>query len=76
MNEKLEKDYEIKTGKEIFMEWKMENNKSYNFDKFMQILNQSLGNLTKIKIEDDDFINDCTTLCWLIKNDLDELVLN
>ena len=54
----------------------MENNKSYNFDKFMQILNQSLGNLTKIKIEDDDFINDCTTLCWLIKNDLDELVLN
>ena len=76
MNEKLEKDYEIKTGKEIFMEWKIENNKSYNFDKFMQILNQSLGNLTKIKIDDDDFINDCTTLCCLIKNDLDELVLN
>ena len=67
----------IKSGKEIFLEWKKKNKFIYylTFEELIKLLKKNFKNISSLKI-DDDVINEEVNLCWLVKNELDDLVLN
>ena len=73
LNKKMKDKMKMKSGKEIFIEWKKKKGKEYNFNSFDIILKKEMKGITKLKI-DNDIITDEVTSCWLIENGLDELV--
>ena len=68
------KDLKLNTGKDIFNQWK-KGKRIQKYETLCAILDCALKNSTKFKI-DEDYIIDIVSSCWLIKNGLDELVLN
>jgi len=73
LNEKMKDKMKMKSGKEIFVEWKKKKGKEYSFNSFDIILQKAMKGITKLKI-DNDIITDEVTSYWLIDNGLDELV--
>lgn len=67
----------IKSGKEIFLEWKKKNKFIYylTFEELIELLKRNFKNISSFKI-DDDVINEIVNSCWLVKKGLDDLVLN
>ena len=67
----------IKSGKDIFLEWKKKEKYiyNYNFQELIELLKKNFENISSIKI-DDDVINDMINSCWLVKNKLDDYVLD
>lgn len=67
----------IKSGKEIFLEWKKKNKFIYylTFEELIKLLKKNLKNISSLKI-DDDVINEAVNSCWLVKKELDDLMLN
>lgn len=67
----------IKSRKEIFLEWKKKNKFIYylTFEELIKLLKKNFKNISSLKI-DDDVINEAVNSCWLVKKELDDLVLN
>ena len=74
INKLIKKDSKIKNGKEIYLNWKKKKHKIMKFETFMSKLHEILKGIKKIKI-DDEIIVDEITSCWLVKNHLDDYVL-
>ena len=77
MNEVISKITYLKSFREIFHEWKLKKQIfKNNFDAFINILKKSTKK-KKIKVRiDNDFIYDQLISSWMIKNDLDDLLVN
>ena len=68
----------IQTGKNIFLLWKKKKKDTkfkYKYEDFIKILRLAIKEVDSLKI-DDEVIIDQITSCWLIKNELDDYVLN
>lgn len=74
LNKKMKDKMKMKSGNEIFVEWKKKKSKEYNFNSFDIILKKAMKGITKLKIDNNDIITDEFTSYWLIDNGLDELV--
>ena len=77
MNEVISKITYLNSFREVFYEWKFKKQiYKNNFDSFIDILKNSIKK-KKIKVRiDNDFIYDQLISSWMIKNDLDDLLVN
>lgn len=77
LNKKIEKNTLLKSGNDIFHEWKIKyyiQLKNTSIDAFVNQIKNLIKNVKSVKI-DEDIIFDQVTSLWLIRNGLDELIL-
>ena len=72
----IKEENEIHNGKNIYLDWKKKKHKFIKYETFKTKLFNAIKGVNLFKLNDEDeVIVDEVTSCWLIKNNLDEYVL-
>ena len=74
INLKLIDNTYLKSGNEIFCDWKLKFKKMWKYDDFIKKIISFLKNVSEFKL-DNGIILDNITSCWLVKHGLDEYLL-